>query len=355
MMQQQQQQQPTSLYARPRSLQQTSLLAAERRLTHGNSNSSSNNNPERSPGEYGRPSLWHDLGNARYRRWLLRASLYEYLGSFIFVLIMAASGESLQRLGNVVIGNDALGHGLAAFVATYIVVHISGAVLNPALAMGLWLTRRIDALTVVTYTLAEVAGSLTAAGLLRAAIGNLTRGVGVPILDPRISVGQGILIEAMLGFILFFVMVMHYMRGRYFWYGKGYRFHLVGPVPPIHSALMAFGFAGAAEAAFVTTVGTGPNLIRWLGPAVVAGTYVNWPVWVTGPYIGVLAGAVTYGIDASLLRPDRTAIDLGTAKLADRDQRRQQGTRTAHAPEPPGSIPLIEDLSSPGFSASAGI
>ena len=290
------------------------------------------------------PSLWYNLGTSQERIWLLRGALYEFIGVFFLVYLMAASAEALQRIGNVVIGNDALGHGLAAFVATYITIHVTGSVLNPALALGLWFTKRLDALTVVVFSLVQVAGSIAAAGLLRASLTSLTAGVGVPILTSKLSIGQGILIEATLAVLLFFMMSMHYLRGRYYWYKCGYRFHHSNTVRPVESGLMAFAFAGVVEAAFVTSVGTGPNPIRWLGPAIVTGSYANWPVWVVGPYVGILIGAALYGIDAIFLRPDRTAIDYADKILADRSQKRRQGTPTPIPPEAPMTAPVVESL-----------
>ena len=95
----------------------------------------------------------------------------------------------------------------------------------------------------------------------------------------------------------------------------------------------------------MTSVGTGPNLARWLGPAVVTGTYADWPVWVVGPYVGVLIGAALYGLDAVFLRPDRTPIDYSDKIMADRSQQRRQGTSTPIPPEPPMTAPVADSLS----------
>lgn len=124
------------------------------------------------------PSLWHELWDPRYRSWLFRATAYEFFGTLVLIYMQAASGETLNRLGLAASVNDALGHGLAAGVAVYIVVHVSGAFLNPAMTLAFWFSRRIDALTVLMFTAAQVAGSIAAAGLLRASISSLTTGLG---------------------------------------------------------------------------------------------------------------------------------------------------------------------------------
>jgi len=99
------------------------------------------------------PSIWHELWDPRYRRWLMRATLYEFIGNFILIYIQAASGETLNRVGLVASVNDALGHGLGAAVAIYVIAHVTGGFVNPAITLAFWFTRRIDLLTVVCFTL----------------------------------------------------------------------------------------------------------------------------------------------------------------------------------------------------------
>lgn len=290
------------------------------------------------------PSVWHSLEDPHYRRWLLRACLYEFFGALVLIYIQAASGETLLRLGLPAFVNDALGHGLAGFIAVYITYHVSGAVLNPALVLGLWLTRRFDALTALLYTIMHAGGSIAGAGLLRASLQSLTLGLGVPRLVNGITVAQGILMTSVLGAVLIWMFSMSYLRGRYFFYRNHYRFHGNSPSYPAHAALVAFGWNAGIEAAFVNSIGSGPNPIRWLGPAIITGRFQHWSVWIAGPYIGVLIGAALYGIDVALLRPDRTRVDTNQVKEADAKQRQRQGTKTALAPDPPLTVPILQEL-----------
>lgn len=290
------------------------------------------------------PSAWHSLEDPHYRRWLVRACLYEFFGTFILIYIQAASGETLLRLGTPAFVNDALGHGLAAFIAVYITFHVSGAIFNPALALGLWLTRRFDALTVLLYSVMHVGASIAAAGVLRASLQSLTQGLGVPRLVNGISVAQGLLMTSVLGVALIWMFSMAYLRGRYFYYRNHYRVHGNSPTYPAHAALVAFGWNAGVEAAFVNSIGSGPNPVRWLGPAIITGRLQHWAVWIAGPFIGVLIGAALYGIDVALLRPDRSRIDTTQVREADAKQRWRQGTKTPLAPEPPFSIPILQEL-----------
>lgn len=293
------------------------------------------------------PGVFHSLRDAEYRRWVLRACLYEFVGTVVLIYIQAASGETLLRVGAPTFVNDALGHGLAGLVATYICVHVSGAMFNPALTLGFWLSRRIDALTMVGYVIAQVVGSIAAAGLLRGSLHSLTLGLGVPRLVAGLSRGNGLLIMAVLGVFLFWFFAMGMLRGRYFFYRNRYRMHGNSPTYPALSALMAFGWNGAVEAAFVNTTGTGPNPVRWLGPAIVTGRYNNWVVWIFGPFIGVLIGVGIYAIDVVFLRPDRTRIDTTQQLEAAAKQGRRQQTlpHTTQSPPPPVQLPeFFDDL-----------
>lgn len=85
----------------------------------------------------------------------------------------------------------------------------------------------------------------------------------MPRLAGGISIGGGILIESALGAMLFWFMAMLFLRSRYFWYRGGYRVHGSSPTHPALAALLAFVWNGAIEAAFVSTVGSGPNPVRW--------------------------------------------------------------------------------------------
>jgi hypothetical protein len=61
--------------------------------------------------------------------------------------------------------------------------------------------------------------------------------------------------------------------------------------------------AGAIAAGPFT--GAGLNPARWLGPALAAKSFDNWPVWVAGPVLGGLLGALVY----ENFLADRTAAD----------------------------------------------
>jgi len=286
------------------------------------------------------PSLWHDLYNPEYRLWLLRACLYEFFGTFLMVYIQIISAEVLIAGG----GGDVLAHGLAAFIATLVTTHVSGAVLNPSIAVSLWFSQRIDALTVVLYTIMQAAASLMAGGLGLVSVGSLTAGLGLPQLSGTTTYWRAFLIMAIAGAMIFWEFTAAHRHGLYFFYHRHYRFHGSGPMKPVHSALVAWAWYCGMEAAFVTIMGQGPNPARWLGPAVVTGRFHNWTLYVFVPYLGTLFGAMMYAVDETFLKPDTTRIMHAHERETDARQWREQGTPTPRAPKPPNRFHIIEAL-----------
>src|SRR5258708_4452345 len=98
----------------------------------------------------------------------------EFLGTFALVFFGAGpicADRYLQTSGG---GIGLLGIGLAHGLAIAIMVpalgHISGGHFNPAVSIGLWVTKRIGTMEVFLYWAAQVLGGIAAAFLLKAII-----------------------------------------------------------------------------------------------------------------------------------------------------------------------------------------
>lgn len=290
------------------------------------------------------PSAWHGLDRPQYVRWLVRATLAEFLGTFVMIYTQAAAGDAMLREGFATFATaDILGHGAAAFVAVFCTIHVSGAIFNPALSLGLWLSQRLDALTVALFVCAQTAGSIAAGAVLHGTTRSLPGTlVGVPQLADDIPLWRGVGLEAVWGAILFWITATMFLRGRYYWYKGRYIFHKGGePLSGMEAGLAACLWSAAVEAGFVSTMGAAPNPARWLGPAIFAGQFANWQVWTLGPLLGVLGGAACYGLDAAYLRPYRAPIELYGQAEAAADQRQRQGTGASRPPSPPGLPKLV--------------
>lgn len=92
----------------------------------------------------------------------------EFIGTFW--LVFGGCGSALLAAAFPGVGIGLLGvslaFGLTVVTMAYAVGHISGAHLNPAVSLGLWIAGRFKANELVPYMLAQVLGGIAAAGAL---------------------------------------------------------------------------------------------------------------------------------------------------------------------------------------------
>jgi len=98
----------------------------------------------------------------------MKKNLAEFIGTFW--LVFGGCGSALLAAGfpNVGIGlaGVSLAFGLTVLTIAYSLGHISGAHLNPAVTIGLWIGGRFDAKGVVPYIISQIAGGILAATAL---------------------------------------------------------------------------------------------------------------------------------------------------------------------------------------------
>lgn len=98
----------------------------------------------------------------------MKKNLAEFIGTFW--LVLGGCGSALLAAGfpNVGIGltGVSLAFGLTVVTIAYSLGHISGAHLNPAVTIGLWIGGRFDAKGVLPYVISQIAGGILAATVL---------------------------------------------------------------------------------------------------------------------------------------------------------------------------------------------
>ena len=130
--------------------------------------------------------------------------LAEFIGTF--ALVFAGTGAVVidaETNGSVSHIGVGLTFGLIIMVMIYAVGHISGAHFNPAVTLGFAVGRHFSWALVPRYWTAQLAGGLTASLLLRSMFGNVAH-LGSTL--PSGSVWQSFVLEAVLTFVLMFVM-----------------------------------------------------------------------------------------------------------------------------------------------------
>jgi len=214
---------------------------------------------------------------------LARRLTAEALGTFGLVFVGAAVVVVNGGFPNSGIGllGIALAHAVVLSVMVSATMPISGGHLNPAVTLGLLVTRRIDLISALAYVVTQLAAAVLAALSVKLLLpANATRSalLGVPVIASSVSLGQAIGIELVLTFFL---------------------------------TSAVFGTAVSAEAPRVAGFGIGLVLLfdilvggpltggvmnpaRAFGPAAVSGEWVGHLVYWIGPIAGSLLAALLW-------------------------------------------------------------
>jgi aquaporin TIP len=215
--------------------------------------------------------------------------LAEVVGTFTLIFIGAGSivapgpvGEGVAGAGLITV---ALAHGLAIGVMVSALGHVSGGHFNPAVTVGAWVARRMTTGAAVAYVLAQIAGGLLGALGLRLLLPGMLWdpvSLGTPLVSPGIADWQAIAIEAVLTFLLVWVVFATALdpEGSF---GK--------------IAGLAIGFTIAMDIMMGGPfTGAAMNPARSLGPAIVSGELTGVWVYILGPVIGGTVAALLYDL-----------------------------------------------------------
>lgn len=200
----------------------------------------------------------------------------ELIGTF--ALVFAGAGaimvdDKTHALGHVGV---AITFGLVIMVMIYAVGHVSGAHFNPAVSFAFALTRHFSWTKLLGYWVAQAAGALMAAAILRGSLGNRAH-IGATL--PAGSQSQAFLWEAILTFFLMFVILSVATDTR-----------AVG-----EAAAIAIGGTVGLDAMFGGPItGASMNPARSLGPALVSGDLHALWVYLLAPLVGAAIGGFAY-------------------------------------------------------------
>jgi len=209
---------------------------------------------------------------------LARSLVAEAIGTF--ALVFAGCGAIMVdaktgQLGHIGV---AISFGLVIMAMIYAVGHVSGAHLNPAVTAAFVLTRHFPRSRATEYWIAQIAGALIAAAVLRGSLGNIAH-VGATL--PSGSQAQSFLWELVTTFFLMFVVMAVATDTR-----------AVG-----EAAAIAIGGTIGLDAMFAGPIsGASMNPMRSLGPALVSGELHALWLYIVAPIVGASLGAAAYHI-----------------------------------------------------------
>ena len=211
---------------------------------------------------------------------LLRRALAEGLAAF--ALVFAGCGAIVTDA----VTDGALGatgvaavFGLLIMVMIYATGHLSGAHVNPAVTVAFTLTRHFPPRDAIAYVFAQLTGAGAGALLLLAAWGDKPAALGATV--PSVGTGTALLYEVVMTALLMFVIVAVATDTR-----------AVGA-----AAAIAIGATVALDALFGGPLtGASMNPARSFGPALAAGEWTGFWIYVVGPVAGAALGACAYQV-----------------------------------------------------------
>jgi aquaporin Z len=165
----------------------------------------------------------------------------------------------------------------------------SGAHLNPAVTFAFWATGHVRPLDLAGYAVAQCAGAIGGAALVRLVWGRSAASVrdGMTLPGPRVGSAAVIGIEALMTATLLLTILLFVSRSR------------TARWTPLAVWLVitVLVWRGARY------TGTSLNPARSLGPAVIAGDLRMYGLYVVGPLAGALAAVVLLGVLPLELEP----------------------------------------------------
>lgn len=216
------------------------------------------------------------------------------MGCGVAVSLNCTSDCSTVANAGTVIGT-ALAFGLSVVAMAYTIGGISGCHINPAITLGVWLSKRMNTKDALMYMLFQVIGAIIGAailyGLSNAGTGLEGNGLGANALQTTaagdtVSVCAGLLAEIV--FTCVFVLVV------------------LGATSKTNGATN--NFAGLAIGLTLVLVhlvcirytGTSVNPARSIGPALFAGGDALCQLWIfiVGPFVGAILSALIWKVIA---------------------------------------------------------
>ncbi|MDE6309768.1 MAG: MIP family channel protein [Muribaculaceae bacterium] len=219
----------------------------------------------------------------------MKKYLAEMFGTLVLVLMGCGVAVSLNcgvDAGSVV--GTAFAFGLAVVAMAYAIGGISGCHINPAITLGVWISRRMSGRDAIMYMIFQVIGAIFGAALLYWLVDSHTElnGMGANTCQKGVSMWGGLLSEIIFTFV--FVLVVLGTTDEKKGAGKFAGLAIGLSLVLVHLVCIAY-------------TGTSVNPARSIGPALFARGAALEQLWIfiVGPFVGALLSAGVWALIGS--------------------------------------------------------
>ncbi len=217
---------------------------------------------------------------------IMKKYLSEMFGTLVLVLMGCGVAVSLNcgvDAGSVV--GTAFAFGLAVVAMAYTIGGISGCHINPAITLGVWLSRRMSGRDAIMYMIFQVIGAIIGAALLYWLVDSNTalNGMGANKCQEGVSTLGGLLSEIIFTFV--FVLVVLGTTDEKKGAGKFAGLAIGLSLVLVHLVCIAY-------------TGTSVNPARSIGPALFARGAALEQLWIfiVGPFVGAILSAGVWAL-----------------------------------------------------------
>ena len=224
-----------------------------------------------------------------------RTLLAELLGTFTLVFVGSLSILAAVSLQAPLQVGVALGFGLALLAGLYAFGEISGGHFNPAVSLGMFMSKRLTATDLVGYWLAQLAGAVLASLAVWVAFSR--DDVASTVTGTANSTAwEGMWLEILLTAVFVAVILQSTRSERI----RGSAL-LAIPLTLVAIHLAAIPFSGSSV-----------NPARSFGPALVGWEWGDFWIYVVGPLVGGALAALVHGV---LYPPYEEAIEVDVVEV----------------------------------------
>jgi MIP family channel proteins len=212
----------------------------------------------------------------------IKKYLAEFIGTFALVFIAAGSAVVNHITGGMLgLLGMAVATGLVVMAMVYALGNISGAHINPAVTISMFVAKRANFKDTILYISSQLAGASFAGLLLWNMFPKAIAGMnlGTTSLGANVSFSTGILIEIILTFMLVATIFITAIDSRT---PSGIAGFAIGMIIIIN-ILLGGSITGASM-----------NPARSFGPALVSGYWINHMIYWIGPFMGGIVAAWMY-------------------------------------------------------------